>query len=175
MLSLSFGNWGGPALLSPASVDNLFHELGHAMHSMLGRAKYQHVSGTRCPTDLAEVPSVLMEYFASNPQVLRLFAKHFQTNEPMPEEMLYRLCASKHIFSASDMQQQVFYSVLDQKYHGKNPPSDKLTSTDILKQTQSQYYGLPYVEKTVNKTFRYDSSGEQTISYMAIALTATKS
>lgn len=69
MLSLSGGHRGGPALLSAGAVDNLFHEAGHALHSMLGRAAHQHVAGTRCATDLAELPSVLNEYFASSPQV----------------------------------------------------------------------------------------------------------
>ncbi|XP_059050987.1 mitochondrial intermediate peptidase [Achroia grisella] len=147
MLSLSGGHRSGPALLSAAAVDNLFHEAGHALHSMLGRARHQHVSGTRCPTDLAEVPSVLMEYFASCPQVVRRFARHFQTREPMPEDMLHRLCASKYLFGASEMQLQVFYSALDQHYHGPNAASGGHT-TDVLKEVQKQYYGLPYVENT---------------------------
>ncbi|KAG7310386.1 hypothetical protein JYU34_003159 [Plutella xylostella] len=147
MLSLSGGHRGGPALLSAGAVDNLFHEMGHALHSMLGRPAHQHVSGTRCATDLAEVPSVLLEHFATSPQVVRRFARHFQTREPMPEDMLQRFCASKHLFGASEMQLQVFYSALDQHYHSENASSGGRT-TDVLKQVQKQYYGLPYVENT---------------------------
>lgn len=125
-------------------VDNLFHEMGHAMHSMLGRTTYQHVTGTRCSTDFAEVPSILMEYFASDARVLSRFARHYKTGETIPEQLLKRLIASKNDFSGCEMEQQVFYSVLDQRYH------DVLhqDTTTVLAETQSEYYSLPYVEGT---------------------------
>ncbi|XP_063979777.1 mitochondrial intermediate peptidase isoform X2 [Diachasmimorpha longicaudata] len=145
MLSLPSPRWSSPCLLTPSSVDNLFHEMGHALHSMLGRTQYQHVTGTRCSADFAEVPSVLMEYFASDPRIVRMFAKHYQTQETMPQEMLDKLCASKNVFAASDLQVQVFYSMLDQVYHSK--PLET-SSTDILTGIQKDYYGLPYVDNT---------------------------
>lgn len=146
MLNLNHPRWSGPTLLTPGMVDNLFHEMGHAMHSMLARTEYQHVTGTRCSTDFAEVPSVLMEYFAGDPRVLRSFARHFQTQEQMPDDMLQRLCVSKNIFSASETQLQVFYSALDQFYHRK--PLAEQSTTDVLKVVQQKYYSLPYVENT---------------------------
>ncbi|XP_013074973.2 mitochondrial intermediate peptidase-like [Biomphalaria glabrata] len=135
-----------PTLLTPGNVDNLFHEFGHAMHSMLGRTRYQHVTGTRCSTDFAEVPSVLMEFFASEPKVISTFARHYKTGEPMNKNAVLNLCNSKKLFAASDMQQQVFFSVLDQIYHGPHPL--KGSTTDILAEMQSKYYNIEYVPNT---------------------------
>lgn len=146
MLNFPLPRWSSPSLLSPSMVDNLFHEMGHAMHSMLARTKYQHVTGTRCCTDFAEVPSVLMEYFAADPRVVGIFARHFQTQEKMPEDMLHRLCASKHLFAASEMQIQVFYSALDQNYHGVHPLSG--STTEVLADMQKRFYGIPCVPNT---------------------------
>lgn len=149
LLSMPSPRWNGPTLLSPPMVDNLFHELGHAMHSMLGRTEYQHVTGTRCSTDFAEVPSILMEYFTSDERVLNKFARHYQTGQAMPTDQLKRLCASKHLLSASETQLQLFYSAMDQKFHG-NYDEWVVTksSTDILREMQERYYSVPYVEGT---------------------------
>uniref|UniRef100_A0A8C6ZBX7 Mitochondrial intermediate peptidase n=1 Tax=Nothoprocta perdicaria TaxID=30464 RepID=A0A8C6ZBX7_NOTPE len=146
MLSLPHSTRNAPTLLSPGMMENLFHEMGHAMHSMLGRTRYQHVTGTRCPTDFAEVPSILMEYFANDYRVVNQFARHYKTGQPLPKNMVSRLCESKKLCAAADMQLQVFYAVLDQIYHGKHPL--KRSTTEILKETQEKFYGLPYVPNT---------------------------
>ncbi|XP_006821288.1 mitochondrial intermediate peptidase-like, partial [Saccoglossus kowalevskii] len=135
-----------PSLLSHSMVENLFHEMGHAMHSMLARTTYQHVTGTRCATDFAEVPSVLMEYFANDYRVLKLFAKHYKTGETIPEELITKLCSSKKMFAACELEQQVYYSILDQIYHGKHPL--KLTTAELLAEIQNKYSCLPYIKDT---------------------------
>uniref|UniRef100_A0A4W4H2P1 Mitochondrial intermediate peptidase n=1 Tax=Electrophorus electricus TaxID=8005 RepID=A0A4W4H2P1_ELEEL len=145
MLSLPRPGRDAPTLLTPAMMENLFHEMGHAMHSMLGRTRYQHVTGTRCATDFAEVPSILMEYFATDYRVISQFARDYQTGQPLPQSMVTRLCESKKVCGAADTQLQVFYAALDQAYHGK--PQSRST-TDILIDLQQKYYGLPCVPNT---------------------------
>ncbi|XP_023261390.1 mitochondrial intermediate peptidase [Seriola lalandi dorsalis] len=145
MLSLPHATKSAPTLLTPGMMENLFHEMGHAMHSMLGRTRYQHVTGTRCATDFAEVPSILMEYFATDYRVISQFARHYETGQPLPESMVARLCESKKVCGAADTQLQIFYAVLDQIYHSK--PQNRST-TEILKEMQQKFYGLPYTPNT---------------------------
>ncbi|KAM8904010.1 mitochondrial intermediate peptidase-like [Spinachia spinachia] len=145
MLSLPHPTKRAPTLLTPGMMENLFHEMGHAMHSMLGRTRYQHVTGTRCATDFAEVPSILMEYFATDYRVVSRFARHYETGQPLPEGMVARLCESKKVCGAADTQLQIFYAVLDQIYHSQ--PQNRST-TDVLKEMQQKFYGLPYAPNT---------------------------
>lgn len=131
-----------PPLLTHNMVENLFHEMGHAMHSMLARTQYQHVTGTRCVTDFAEVPSVLMEYFAWDPRVLLRFARHYKTGQSLPEEFAQRLCQGRTMFGALEMQRQVLYAMIDQIYHGRHPLDG--STTDILAYVQSQHTVIPH-------------------------------
>ncbi|KAI9781894.1 MAG: Mitochondrial intermediate peptidase [Peltula sp. TS41687] len=106
-----------PPLLSFREVQTLFHEMGHALHSFVGRTSMQNVSGTRCATDLAELPSVLMEHFATAPEVLALFARHWATDAPLPPALLQTTVALHTHHEASDIETQIVLAALDQVYH----------------------------------------------------------
>lgn len=148
MLNLTKPSGSQPCLLSPEKVDNLFHEMGHAIHSMLARTPYQHTTGTRCSTDLAEVPSILMEYFLLDKRVVGSFAKHYATGNPIPEDTLEAWIAGKKIFSASDLQLQLFYSALDQHYHANDPLQGKMYTTWVLEKVTKKYYNMEYIPGT---------------------------
>lgn len=115
----SSGN--SPCLLSQHSLENLFHEMGHALHSMVGRAKYQNITGTRCSTDFAEVPSILMEYFLNDSRVLSSFAKHYETSKPLPTELMNAFQVSQHFYPAYEMQTQLSFAVMDLHFHTTYP------------------------------------------------------
>ena len=142
------GGGGAPTLLSGGALDNLFHEMGHAMHSMLGRTEYQHVTGTRCPTDFAEVPSTLMEYFASEPAVLsRVVGRHHRTGRPLPLEAARRHCAAKRALCAADVHAQLLYSLVDQELHSaaaadlSRPPPP---SSSVVERLHGLHHPLPF-------------------------------
>ena len=110
-----------PTLLSMHNVTTLFHEMGHAVHSILGRTSMQGLAGTRCATDFAELPSVLMEYFATNSGVLQLFARHWETDALIPAEMIDAIHREQgdraERTGGWDNENQILMALLDQKYH----------------------------------------------------------
>lgn len=135
-----------PSLLPPQSVENLFHEMGHALHSMVGRSRYQNVTGTRCSTDFAEVPSILMEYFLADERVMYSFAKHYQTLEVIPPEAVQTVQLANGLFPAFDTQMQVFYAIMDQRFHGKHPLGK--STVELFAELHEDYSPLPYVQDT---------------------------
>ncbi|KAJ4296030.1 Mitochondrial intermediate peptidase [Collariella sp. IMI 366227] len=132
-----------PALLSFSQVETLFHEMGHAIHSILARTSFQTVSGTRCATDLAELPSTLMEYFAADPSVLALFARHYETNEPLPYRMVAQKLRQTRRFDASDTENQIILAMLDQSLHSSAAGKGDFNSTAIFHNLQRTFSTAP--------------------------------
>jgi len=80
-----------PSLLSIDQVQTLFHEFGHGLHGLLSKCHYPRVSGTAVPRDFVEFPSQIMENWAAEPEVIKLFAKHYQTGETIPDDLLEKV------------------------------------------------------------------------------------
>ncbi|KAK3620082.1 Mitochondrial intermediate peptidase [Elasticomyces elasticus] len=110
-----------PSLLSFREVTTLFHEMGHALHSICGRTGMQNVSGTRCATDFAELPSVLMENFASAPEVLELYARHWETDVPLDPTRIRERVEAERRMQGAEIESQVLLGVLDQRLHSSLP------------------------------------------------------
>lgn len=121
-----------PAFLSFHSVETLFHEMGHAIHSILARTSFQNVSGTRCATDFAELPSTLMEHFAADPTVLSLFARHWKSDRPLPYEMIAERTRLTKRFEGIDTEHQIILAMVDQAYHASDVANTAFDSTAVF-------------------------------------------
>jgi peptidyl-dipeptidase Dcp len=80
-----------PALISFEEANTLFHEFGHALHGLLSKCTYEELSGTDVPRDFVELPSQIMENWASEPEMLKMYAKHYETGEPIPDELIQKI------------------------------------------------------------------------------------
>ena len=144
-----------PTLLTFRDVQTLFHEMGHAIHSILGRTSLQVVSGTRCPADFAELPSVLMESFAADSSVLSLFARHWETNAPLPYEMVTEALTSQKRWQGLHNETQILYSMVDQAYHsplGHDMPGG-LSSTKVFFDIYDRYSSVREPRETTPQAF----------------------
>jgi len=109
-----------PSLLRHDDIVTLFHEMGHAIHHLLSNVSENEVSGVNgVEWDAVEFPSQFLESFAYEPQVLKLFAKHYKTGEVIPDVMIEKLVKSKNFLSAMGMLRQLEFSIFDFKLHTK--------------------------------------------------------
>ncbi|KAL8217979.1 hypothetical protein R6Q57_021352 [Mikania cordata] len=133
--------------LNHSDVDTLFHEFGHALHSLLSRTDYQHFSGTRVAFDIAETPSNLFEYYAWDYRVLKKFAKHYSTGDIIPEKLVTSMQGSKKMFAAMELQQQIFYALVDQTLYGDQTLSP-IDTTSVVADLRKQHTNWKHVEGT---------------------------
>src|SRR5881398_11912 len=112
---------GEPTLLTHDEVRTAFHEFGHALHGMFSNVKYPRFSGTSVPRDFVEYPSQVNEMWATWPEVLKNYAKHYKTEEPLPQELFDKVVAAEKFNQGYKTTEYLAASLLDQAWHQINP------------------------------------------------------
>mgnify|MGYP002622835479 CR=1 FL=1 len=106
-----------PALLTLSEVETFLHEFGHSLHGMFANTRFESLSGTNVWWDFVELPSQFMENFAVEKEFLRTFAFHYQTGEPLPDELIDRIVKSRNFMCATACMRQVSFGLLDMAYY----------------------------------------------------------
>ena len=106
-----------PALLTLGEVETFLHEFGHSLHGMFANTRFESLSGTNVWWDFVELPSQFMENYAIEKEFLRTFAFHYQTGEPLPDELIQRIVKSRNFMAATACLRQVSFGLLDMAYY----------------------------------------------------------
>lgn len=136
-----------PALLTFSEVNTFLHEFGHALHGMFANTTYQSLSGTNVYWDFVELPSQIMENFAIEKEFLNTFAKHYETGENIPEEMIQRLVDASNFNVAYACLRQLSFGLLDMAWYTRTEPFEGDVRA-YEKQAWSQAQVLPSCEET---------------------------
>jgi peptidyl-dipeptidase Dcp len=108
---------GKPALISFDEAMTFFHEMGHAIHGQFSACTYPGISGTSVPRDFVELPSQIMENWGGHPEVLKTYAKHYATGEPIPDDLIEKLDASSKFNMGFVTTEYLAAALLDMDYH----------------------------------------------------------
>lgn len=127
-----------PSLLPHDEVETFFHEFGHGLHHILSACKYGRFSGTSVARDFVEAPSQMMENWVWSPEVLKTFAKHYQTGETLPMELLESMKKARSLGSGIETEHQFYYGLVDQAFHtAKGGEIDTVkTATDLFSEIE---------------------------------------
>ena len=135
------GTGGAPALLSPDDARTLFHEFGHALHGLLSDVTYPSLSGTAVFTDFVELPSQLYEHWQEQPQVLQRFARHYQSGEPLPDDLLRRFLAARQFNQGFATVEFVASALIDLEFHTQ--PAAAIGEIASFEQRELAKIGMP--------------------------------
>lgn len=130
-----------PALLTTDEVNTLYHEVGHALHGLLSNVTYSRLSGTSVPRDFVELPSQIMENWAMDPAWLKEYARHYQTGETIPDELISRMKESRHFNTGFTSAEYLAASFLDMDYHTAESEGDM--DATAVEQRVAQRLSLP--------------------------------
>ena len=114
-----------PALLTLGEVETFLHEFGHSLHGMFANTRFESLSGTNVWWDFVELPSQFMENYSVEKDFLRTFAFHYQTGEPLPDELIGRIVKSRNFMAAYSCLRQVSFGLLDMAYYTKKDKFDE--------------------------------------------------
>ncbi len=132
---------GQPSLLSPDDARTLFHEFGHGLHGMLSDVTYPSISGTSVFTDFVELPSQLYEHWQEQPEVLRQFARHYQSGEPLPDDLLKRFIAARKFNQGFATVEFVSSALIDLEFHTQ--PASAITDVRAFERQELEKIGMP--------------------------------
>lgn len=133
-----------PSLLKFDEVVTLFHEFGHVTHNIFTKSEYGRFSGTNTSMDFVEVPSKMLENWAYYPQVLKKISSHYKTGEKLPDEVIKKLIDSKNMDSGLFYLRQIFFSILDMKYHTRS----KVDTTALYDKLMKKIFFIPMTPGT---------------------------
>jgi peptidyl-dipeptidase Dcp len=141
-----------PSLLTSDEASTLFHEFGHALHQLLSNSNYPSVSGTSVPRDFVELPSQIMEHWALEPEVLKVYAKHYMTGEIIPQELVRKIDRTSKFNTGFITIEYLAAALLDMEYH----TIKDTTATDIrsFEKAALDKYGLiPEIKPRYRSTY----------------------
>ncbi len=159
------GQSGQPALLSIDEVRTLFHEFGHALHGLLSDVTYESLSCTRVKRDFVELPSQIMEHWAMEPEVLKVYARHVESGETISDFLIEKILASETFNQGFATTEYVAASVLDMAWHSLR--TDQLQDVNEIEQQAMQSLGLdPLIAPRYRSTyFQHIFSGGYSAGY----------
>lgn len=154
-----------PSLLSFQEVTTLFHEFGHALHGMLANTKYSSLSGTSVYWDFVELPSQLMENWCYQPEALTRFAKHYQTDELIPEEMIAKIKKAAFFHQGLQTLRQLSFGYLDLSYHSQTAPQIKNIKAHEVEQISPLQFTPDTAENCLSTSFSHIFQGGYAAGY----------
>ena len=137
-----------PSLLTHDDVETYFHEFGHLVHGVLTKSPLVSYAGTSVPRDFVEAPSQMLENWVWEKESLSLFAKHYETGDIIPDQLLEKMIAAKNINSGTKALQQVFYGIYDFSLNDGFDPDGNKSTTDLIKELKNDVTLYPYQEGT---------------------------